>query len=346
MKNRINDNGITNKKKKSKIENSKDYNNYYKAIYMNHYKPRKKKFRVFRSENEITSFFSKEHNKNKNNDYYDILNDCETTSSNNSKKNNILYLVNINNPSFTNNKLDNNNQEKNNKKIILNKQKITKNSLPFCVYEHTSHQPKSKKNACKNKNCPGCIYCLGLMNDPNSNMLRNDNRNKKGKKLGDIYNIIYPKEDERSNASFDDNEIGNTTPNFLKPYNSNDKKPKNNDMIEDNEVESSIGTELSKRGDISVHCIQNIIKFPKEFYPNDDKLRNNMKKKDIRRKKNALRKDSKEKNKTDVEINPKDEEKDIIELNGRAKSEQKNNQLRKKNGLIKIKKFELLRDFD
>ena len=304
--------------------------NFSGKIYMNNYKPKNKKFKVFRNEDDITKYFSKNYKKNKtknNND--NILNDFDT---NNSKKNNIFYLINDNNSAY-NYKLKNmRNNNKNNINDIYNKdyknrknqeQKISKISLPFCIYNYP----------CIGKKCPGCRYCLGLdyPNDKNNNT--NDN----------ILNTL--------NNSLDDNHTGNFTPNFLKLNGSNDKIPRNN-IIEDNveeseneneteiiEIDSSIGTELSKKGDRSVHCLINIIKFPNELNMNDeDNLlnKNGTKKKstkDIGDKQNNSNDDDSQNNLND----PKKQYK--------SRSEPKNNHDRSSR-LRKIKKIELLRDFD
>ena len=346
-KNRIYEKKITNEKKKSNYnrmtENSKECNNNLNAIYMNNYKPKKKKFKVIRNESDITNDLSRSHKRNEKN-FDDFLNDCDTASSNNSKKNNIFYLINLSNFSFINDNLKNINKENKNTKFYRPEQKISKISLPFCVYEHTFFPKKQKQNACKNKNCPGCFYCLGIKDDPNNrNKLKNDG---KGKKLRDIYNIVYPKDEDKLSTSFDDNQTGNYTPNFLKPH--NDRIPKKKDNFEENEddidtfdIDSSVGTELSKRGDISVHCINNIITFPKEFFMNEEKRKNSLNKRNKR--KILSKKDKKGKNKSDIQIK---QEEDINKFKDKSKSEPKNKQYPKIKGFTKVKKFELLRDFD
>ena len=333
-----NDNSISRYYALNQSEMSKSQN-YSGKIYMNNYKPKNKKFKIFRNQDDITKYFSKNYKKNKakNNNDNNILNDFDT---NNSKKNNIFYLVNDNN-STHNYKLKNiRNNNKNNNNDICNKdnknrndqeQKISKISLPFCIYNYP----------CIGKKCPGCRYCLGFEspNDKNNNNYDN------------ILNNL--------NDSLDENQRGNFTPNFLKINGSNDKIP-NNNIIEDNveeseneneteiiEIDSSIGTELSKKGDRSVHCLTNIINIRNELNMTDEDNLSNKNGTKIKSTKNI---GDKQINPNDI-FDPRKEINDSLNnLNDpkkdyKSRSEPKNNHGRSTR-IRKIKKIELLRDFD
>ena len=90
-------NSFSSNKKISKTDYSPK-RGYYSKIYINNYKPKNKKFKFIKNDNNILKYFSKNYKKNKINDNKDnddsLLNDFDTTQSN---KNNIIYLINPNN---------------------------------------------------------------------------------------------------------------------------------------------------------------------------------------------------------------------------------------------------------
>ena len=129
----------------------------------------------------------------------------------------------------------------------------------------------------------------------------------------------------------DGNKIGVLTPNFLKPNDSNDIISEQNDKNENYgdeendvdtfDIDSSVGTEISQRGNISIPCISNMIKIPKEFHKNklkDLNNRNKNRKYDYNRKKSSPGKYSKPK---DTYDNKKKSEKSLNNPDVKIKSE-------------------------
>ena len=229
-------------------ENNKNNTRYHKNVYINNYKPKNKKFKVIRNDNDILKYFSKNYKKNKINDNKDnddsLLNDFDTTQSN---KNNIIYLINPNNnnENISIKNINNyHNLERQYKDKYYNK-KISKNFLPFCIYNNVNGQ-SIKRIKCDLKNCPGCIYCLDFKNnkkESNSNININQNKPNiiinidddynKNKNILDLSKNKKILEDSKSNDFFDEGTLGNFTPNFVNPNNINEIIPKKNTLIEE-----------------------------------------------------------------------------------------------------------------
>ena len=240
-------NSFSSSKKISKTDYSPK-RGYYSKIYINNYKPKNKKFKVIRNDNDILKYFSKNYKKNKINDNKDnddsLLNDFDTTQSN---KNNIIYLINPNNnnENISIKNINNYHNLKNQYKDKYYNKKISKNFLPFCIYNNVNGQ-SIKRIKCDLKNCPGCIYCLDFKNnkkESNSNININHNKPNiiinidddynKNKNILDLYKNKKILEDSKSNDFFDEGTLGNFTPNFVNPNNINEIIPKKNTLIEE-----------------------------------------------------------------------------------------------------------------
>ena len=137
-------------------ENNKKNKRYQNNIYINNYKPKNRKFKVIRNDNDILKYFSKNYRKNNINKTNNIL---LTDFDSQPNKNNTFYLVNNDNNVTIRDMNDYYNLEKQyiNNNYDDNK-KISKIYLPFCIYNHNNSGTLKKQIKCDFRNCPGCIY--------------------------------------------------------------------------------------------------------------------------------------------------------------------------------------------
>ena len=318
-------NEITKTNDMPKKGKNKTFNYFYKKTYIFNYKPKNRKFNVLRNSKDITKYLSKNNKYNKDNS-----NDNKHSNDNildfDIGDSNVYYLVThtynyrkrIDNNNFidfnnnNNNKLRNNqNRQNNNDNNRYNpKQKISKISLPFCVYD----------------NYPGYRR---RYDDDDKNLLN------------------FDMNDDLFNNSFDQNQLGSITPNFLRNDDSNERFRKRDiipeDLVDDDEnenVENDVDSELEKRNNMSVHIINKTISLPHES-----------RKRFIDQSHNSSRlnlTDFRNKNKGFNDTIDNDDDKDKGDKRKGVKSvpnKRSNSNDRYGNGLIKIKKIEFLRDF-
>ena len=273
-------------------KNKKMKNTYKQEIYINNYNPRKKKCKIARNYDDITKYFSKDYKRTKiTNDI--ILTDFDT---NNSKNNNIFYLINnYQLPCSNINKIYNNEDNDNIKhyKINNNVKKLTKISLPFCIYD-MSKLELTKQYIHDCKNCPGCIYCLKNKDVNNDNTIF-DNQNLDNEQFKnedeENNNILYKNlsEENKLDNSFEDNPLDNQRKLSAKLIFINEKYSNKHSLIEEENKDESqsgekkeeesdeiqnessktneikdIDNELIDRGDINIHNLINRIRLPHE----------------------------------------------------------------------------------
>ena len=310
---------------------SKTFNDLYKKTYIFNYKPKNKKFNVLRNRNDITKYFSKNNKYNKDNSS-DNKHSNDNILDFDIEDSNVYYLIthtyNHKNRNDNNNVIDNNNDNNNNNKLrnnknkqsnndnnkYITKQKISKISLPFCVYD----------------NYPGYRR---RYDDDDKNLLNFDMND-------DLYN-----------NSFDQNQLGSFTPNFLKPDDSNERL-RNRDIIpedlvddddenENIENENDVDNELEKRNNMSVHIIGNTISLPHETRKRYIDQSNNNPKLNL----TDFRKRNKGSNNTIDNDDNNDKDKGDKRKGVKSVPNKRNNSNeRHGNGLIKLKKIEFLRD--
>jgi len=303
---------------------NKTFNDLYKKTYIFNYKPKNKKFNVLRNSSDIPKYLSKNNKHNKDNSKdnkhsNDNILDFDIGDSN------VYYLItHTYNYRNRNNNNNNNFNDNNNNKLRSNKikpsnndnsrynprQKISKISLPFCVYD----------------NYPGYRR---RYDDDDRNILNFDMND-------DLYN-----------NSFDQNQLSSLTPNFLKPDDSNERLRKRDiipeDLLDDDDenenVENDVDNELEKRNNMSVHIINTNVSLPHETRKryidksnNDSRLNLT----DFRRKNKGF---------NDNSDNDNDKDKGDKRRGIRSVPSKRNNSHERfGNGLIKLKKIEFLRD--
>ena len=354
-------NGLINSKE---ISNS-DYNynknkKSYRNIYINNYILKRKKFKVARNYEDITKYFSKSYKRTK------ITTDTILTDfdTNNSKQNNIFYLVNNNNE-----KLRNNNNNISNIYNIGNKssfQNISKISLPFCIYNYNYQIP---------------IRYDEIMN------INEEKKVNEEKKENEI-NLPF---DNKLNNSFEENKLRNISPqipkqNYIKENitkkdslieeeNNEENEPEEIEKIEEEENEEElkevekhseisetfdnidIESELSKRGDISIHNIINRIRLPQHHIKDSNILKDKKNRFDLYRKNKQKNKNKNESNSRNININAdKRKSKSLpkeIKINNDEDNDKKriksvpkiiNSKKKSSNRFIKSKRIELLRE--
>ena len=335
-------------------ENSNKKEKYNNNIYINNYKPRKRKFHVVRndSNNDILKYFSKNYqkkSKHKNNNI--LLTDFD---SNNSNVNNIIYLVKEGNNDNENNLFFNRNQFR---AFKNNNQNIKKSFLPFCVYNNNIGVPNKNNNMCDIKNCPGCIYCSGIKeneknNTENDYAIENNIENENDDNDKEEDNIIEEEKLNNSN-SIRSESVGTFRNNFYEAENEGEKLDKKNILNEDERgkeekisetIEESIESELHQRGRIFVHCFVNRIMLSRDFRTNNLRKRRNKNRKKINLSWDGIKK---KENSTELQYKKN--------ISNSDKNRNSNNNNKKKvrsapkaprypNGLIKSKKVELLRE--
>ena len=262
------------------IKNKKRKNTYKQEIYINNYNPRKKKFKRARNYDEITKYFSKDYKRTK------ITNDIILTDfdSNHSKNNNIFYLINNYQLSCSNiNKIYNNEDNDNIKhcKINNNVQKLSKISLPFCVYD-MSKLGLTKQYIHNCKNSPGCIYCLKnkdvnkdntIFDNPNldNEQLKNEDEENNNKLF--LYKNLL--EENKLDNSFEDNPLDNQRKLSAKLISINEKYSNKHSLIEEeNKDESQSGEKIEEEneGEIKIDEIQSESNKTKESKDIDNEL--------------------------------------------------------------------------
>ena len=322
-------NEITKTNDMPKKGKNKTFNDLYKKTYIFNYKPKNKKFNVLRNSKDIKKYLSKDnkHNRDNSNDnkhsndnildfdmgdsnvYYLVTHTYNHRNRNRNNNNNFIYNNSYNN---NNNKLRNNkNRQNNNDNTRYNpKQKIGKISLPFCVYD----------------NYPGYRR---RYDDDDKNLLNFDMND-------DLYN-----------NSFDQNQLGSFTPNFLNPDDSNERFRKRDiipeDLLDDDENENvenenDVDNELEKRNNMSVHIINNTISLPHEtrkryIDQNHNNPRLNLT--DFRKRNKGFN--------DEIDNNDKDNG-DKRKGVKSVPNKRNNNDERRSGNLIKLKKIEFLRD--
>lgn len=343
-------NGIINKKDTTNRNNyhfnkalDKGNNKDNINIFINNYKPKKRTFNIIRNGKDISKYISKDY-KRKTNISDDILN---FDSNDSNKNNNIFYLINEKDSNMT---ISNVNNINSNNKLYYKKnyhQKISKISLPFCVYNH-NNQFLSGKNGNDIK------FSSSMKKD-----LIPIFENGQFKNCPDLFNNKNENEENKVNDSNED-DMGNMTPNFLKPDYINEKIPKKilddsqeeennineqkideeNEEKEEKEEEETlenydIDNELSERNNISIHNFSNRIRLPHEHRKKRNKFDNNGKIKNKTKSKSMFKNSIKE----------NDDDDDNTKGNKlKVKSTPKSYNNRPK--FIKVKKIELLRDYN
>lgn len=347
------DNGINSmneiKKENQNRKNgkTKKFDDIFKKTYINNFKPRNKKFHIIRNgtENDIAKYFSKNHNNKSKQSIDNILDDFDINDSN---KNNVFYLVNDKNNNKKKFNIKNIYTSNNNNRNQCYGKKISKVSLPFCVYSNYNKYI-TKPYPCDFENCPGCVYCHAKRKFPNDqdnniNILNFGDNDNDDKSVNDLYRNKNLFEDNKFNNSFD------TTPNLFEKNDSDQNFFKRNIIPEDDddddeygteniENENDIGNELDRRNNISIHCFKKIISLPHDNKNNNRLyLRKMANKNGNNPKLNLSANYYKKKNKNNNEMFSKD--------NGDSRKNVKSvpNNYKRGYGLKKDKKIELLRE--
>ena len=346
--NPIPSNGIINTKETSsrtnysinplKVGNNKNYNN---IKFINNYKPKSRTFNIIRNGKDISKYLSKDFKRNET--LKDNILNFDSNNSKNTK--NVFYLINEihNNTTKKTNSINNNTNTTNKVYYKRNyQQKISKFSLPFCVYSH-QNEFISSKNEFDIKIPPPVVV-------DSSPILENENE-KEGFDLLKNKNII---EEKKVGESIDD-DMGNMTPNFLnhdyldekiprkisdegsQEEENEEKEEKEEEEKEEEEEEDTnqfndIDNELSERNNISIHNFNNRIKIPHEH----SKKRNNFY--------NYSKNKNKAKSMPKKIIKEKGDEDDDKGNKLRVKSVPKSSNNHPK--FRKVKKIELLRDYN
>ena len=324
-------NEITKTNDMPKKEKNKTFNDLYKKTYIFNYKPKNKKFNVLRNSKDVPKYLSKDnkHNRDNSNDNKysnDNILDFDMGDSNvyylvthtynhRNRNDNNNFIYDNNNNNNNNNKLRNkiNKQNNNDNNRYNPKQKISKISLPFCVYDNYSGYRRR-------------------YDDDDKNLLNFDMND-------DLYN-----------KSFDQNQLGSFTPNFLRPDDSNERFRKRDiipeDLLDDDENENvenenDVDNELEKRNNMSVHIMRNNISLPRESRKRYIDQSNNNPRLNLT--------DFRKRNKGfgDTIDNDDDNDKDKGDKRKGVKSvpnKRNNSNERSSGNLIKLKKIEYLRD--